>query len=200
VHIAFVLLAGLIGCAPIDASHHNANNINEASCRPTLWVYGEGLIRECTSVIQSPNITAEERALAYFYRATAWLNQDQPGLALLDLDHAIQLDRNVQRVFLARCEAYVETAEPDLAIRDCDESLRRTPIWNEAYDYRGKAYAAKGQYWRAIRDFDEAIRLNPNVGAWYRDRGFACRALGQPAKAAADFARAKRTPQPRPPL
>ena len=196
--LAIALMTSTSGCAfPVSHDQTHRETIS-LSCRPDERLHrGDALASDCTKVIQSPDATVEEQALAYFYRGTVRLEAGQPGVALMDLDQAIRLNPNTQRVFLARCEAYLAIGQPDLAIRDCDRSLQRTPVWEEALDYRGKAYAAKGQLVRAIRDFSEAIRLNPNMGAYYQDRGLAYQALGQREKARADLATAKRRP-PRP--
>jgi tetratricopeptide (TPR) repeat protein len=126
--LAIALMTSTSGCAfPVSHDQTHRETIS-LSCRPDERLHrGDALASDCTKVIQSPDATVEEQALAYFYRGTVRLEAGQPGVALMDLDQAIRLNPNTQRVFLARCEAYLAIGQPDLAIRDCDRSSMNVP-------------------------------------------------------------------------
>ncbi|MBA4188357.1 MAG: hypothetical protein C0467_10170 [Planctomycetaceae bacterium] len=100
-------------------------------------------------------------ALAYRFRAYAYLELGDRVRALNDLDHAIRLKPDDVQSYADRAaELYMQKAF-DLAIADCDRVLKLDPGRAPIYGLRGRAHAERGDTESALRDYATAIANDP---------------------------------------
>lgn len=148
-------------------------------------------IAACTAVVQSGQETAENAAVAYFHRGTAYDDKDQLDRAIEDYSEAIRIKPDYVDAYRSRGQAYGRTGHYDTAIADFDRAIKLDAKNVDAYSNRGFAYYYKGLYDRAIEDENRAIQLAPDDAVSYFVRGLAKQKLGDQIGGAADIARAK---------
>ncbi|VTT99114.1 tpr repeat-containing protein : TPR repeat-containing protein OS=Pedosphaera parvula (strain Ellin514) GN=Cflav_PD3636 PE=4 SV=1: TPR_11: TPR_16: TPR_11: TPR_11 [Gemmataceae bacterium] len=106
-------------------------------------------------------------ALAYRFRAYAYLELGDRVRALNDLDHAIRLKPDDPQAYADRAaELYAQKAF-DLAIADCDRVLKLDPGRAPMYGLRGRAHAERGDTDGALRDYATALANDPENRARY---------------------------------
>ncbi len=106
-------------------------------------------------------------ALAYRYRAYAYLELGDRVRALNDLDHAIRLKPDEVQAFADRAAELYTQKSFDLAIADCDRVLKIDPGRAPMYGLRGRAHAERGDTESALRDYATAIANDPENLARY---------------------------------
>jgi len=148
-------------------------------------------IASCTAIVQSGQETAENAAVAYYDRGTAYDDKDQLDSAIADYSEAIRIKPDYANAYRNRGRAYGRTGHYDNAIADLDRAIKLDPNDVGAYSNRGFAYYYKGLYDRAIRDENQAIRLAPGDAISYFVRGLAKQKSGDRAGSDADIARAQ---------
>jgi tetratricopeptide (TPR) repeat protein len=122
------------------------------------------------------------------YRSVV-LRSIDPGRALLDAEHAIQLDPRVQPAWFNKGEALLKLGKVDEAIRAFTCALQLAPS-TVAHARRGAAFLEKGDHARAIQDLTRAIEQAPNAAELWFDRGYARAQLLDLTGADADLSRA----------
>lgn len=148
-------------------------------------------IASCTAIVQSGQETAENAAVAYYDRGTAYDDKDQLQRAIEDYSEAIRINPDYAHAYGNRGRAYGRTGRYDNAIADFDRAIQLDPNYVDAYSNRGFAYYYKGLYDRAIQDENQAIRLAPNDAVSYFVRGLAKEKSGDQAGGDADIAAAR---------
>jgi len=148
-------------------------------------------IAACTAIVQSGQETAENAAIAYYDRGTAYDDKDQLDRAIADYSEAIRIKPDYANAYRNRGRAYGRTGRYDNAIADLDRAIQLDPNDVGAYSNRGFAYYYKGLYDRAIRDENAAIRLAPDDAVSYFVRGLAKQKAGDQAGGNADIAKAQ---------
>ena len=148
-------------------------------------------IASCTAIVQSGQETAENAAVAYYDRGTAYDDKNQLDRAIADYSQAIRIKPDYANAFRNRGRAYGRTGHYDNAIADLDRAIKLDPNDVGAYSNRGFAYYYKGLYDRAIRDENRAIRLAPGDAISYFVRGLAKQKSGDQAGSDADIVKAR---------
>ncbi|MCE9562496.1 MAG: tetratricopeptide repeat protein [Planctomycetes bacterium] len=100
-------------------------------------------------------------ALAYRFRAYAYLELADRVRALNDLDHAIRLKPDDPQSYADRAAELYAQKSFDLAIADCDRVLKIDPGRAPMYGLRGRAHAERGDTESALRDYATAIANDP---------------------------------------
>jgi tetratricopeptide (TPR) repeat protein len=139
------------------------NGKNDAS--PDLIVSG------CTAVIQSGREDAEDLAIAFYNRGTAFRIKSEFDRAIADYDQSIKLNPKAYDPYVDRGWAYHLKGDFDRAIENYSEAIKLDSENERAFIMRGAAWQRKGDYDRAIHDNDEAIRINPKNANAYMTRG-----------------------------
>jgi tetratricopeptide (TPR) repeat protein len=124
-----------------------------------------------------------ERGVAYCL-AGAWDN------AIIELDHATQLDPGNATAILYRACAYRGKGAFEQSIRDWNQYLLLNPTNDFAYKSRASVYNVTGDFDKAIEDWNEGLRLNPKDATALAMRGFAHAKKGQYDGAVADYTNA----------
>ena len=147
----------------------------------------DAAIEGCTRIVDDPKQKPKGRALAYFNRGNALMQQGDADKAIADFDAAIKLDPKNVSAYNNRGSAKNEKGDVDGAIEDFNAAIKHNARFASAYFNRANALAAKGESARAIKDYDTAIRYNRrNVNA-YVARGALMLASGATAKARGDL-------------
>lgn len=125
---------------------------------------------------------------AYYYRGSAYLLLKDYHNAIDDFDHAIQLNPNDPKFYIARSWAYFQGPQQyKEALADCDKALAINPKLTDAYTYRDAVYFwAFKQYQKVIDDANHVMTIDPKNADAYDWRGCAYCELGQYQKAIDD--------------
>jgi tetratricopeptide (TPR) repeat protein len=147
-------------------------------------------IEDCSKAI---NINKYHVA-AYYNRALAHQNLQQPDQSIADFTKAIELVSAYTRAYVGRGFVYIAQGEFDLAIADCNKAIELDEedlrVDASAYHCLGLAFYAQNNYDSALIHFDKAIDLstaNPRV---YYLRGLIHDTQGRKESALADYTKA----------
>jgi tetratricopeptide (TPR) repeat protein len=148
----------------------------------------QGAIVLFTRALQSPDLTAEARALTYHHRGIAFHQNGQPGRAILDYTQALWkngLPREARpRALNNRGLAYEALGDHDSALRDYNLALKLNPAYAEAYANRGNLHRRFNRHDLAIADFEMAVRnSHPRPKFVYLSMGLSLEALGKRTEA-----------------
>src|SRR5262245_39143154 len=164
----------LLGCALLLAVAMSAradNSQNLASCKgdgnPTL----EQQIEGCTALIEGDTGEVRTRALNYFRRAGAYLQQQQYDKAISDFGEGLALDAGNAAAYYGRAIAYQAKKESDRAIEDYNAAIELDPSNVKALSNRAAIFADMRAYERALEDNNRVIELEPDQAAGYVARG-----------------------------
>ena len=157
--------------------------------------HAEQRLAECTSLLESGQLTDRQIAVARINRGIARTQIGDKAMADIDYLEAIKHYDSVidpkaphSLALYERGVALSAMGETDRALSDYNEAIRIDPKEPLAYFERGVALAnRKREYGRAIADFTTALDLTPNnVEALIR-RGDAYGQIGEFARALADL-------------
>src|SRR6185295_10834374 len=167
-----------------------AGGMSDAETGSTRLSAGDaaGAIVLFTHALQSPDLTAEARALTYHHRGIAFHQNGQPGRAILDYTQALfkgGLPREARpRALNNRGLAYEALGDHDSALRDYNLALKLNPAYAEAYANRGNLHRRFNRHDLAIADFEMAIRnAHPHPKYVYVSMGLSLEALGKRTEA-----------------
>jgi tetratricopeptide (TPR) repeat protein len=174
-----------LSCAAPSASAQTYQKAYQRCLRTPEFI--DEMAKLCTIVIDAPQTSPADRAIALNNRAMMTANEPQ----IRDLDEAIRLAPKLAKLFNNR-GMYYSYADPPKALANYDEALRLDPLYAVAWNNRGEVYLELKRYDEAIRDFREAIRLAPRymhpMYNPYEFRARAKEAKGDDKGAAADRA------------
>jgi tetratricopeptide (TPR) repeat protein len=114
-----------------------------------------------SQALQSPNLTARERAEVLINRGLAYDQLGQPKDAVTDFTQAIALkvlDREgLAKALLDRGIALDEMGEADAAINDYTAAIAAAPDFPAALNNRGNAYRRRGDLRSARADYEASL-------------------------------------------
>ena len=110
--------------------------------------------------------------------------------AILTLDHALVLNRDLVDAYLLRGRSYMALSRPEAAIADFTQAIRLRPADAEAYVERAQARLGREDYAGVIADCSAAIDRDSRLPLAFNLRGIAIRQSGNPQQSIADFTRA----------
>ena len=132
----------------------------------------ERAVTACSRIINSNNVNAHDRAVAFRRRGALRRDKGELKGAIDDLDQAVQLNPDDALVLVERGNAYRILKDYDRAVADLDDAVRRQPDFS-SHNIRGAVFLEKGDYDRAISDFNKAIEFNSTVAGTFYGRGLA---------------------------
>ena len=110
--------------------------------------------------------------------------------AIIALDHAISLQKNLAEAYLRRGRAKLANGDPQSAIGDFNKFLQLRPGNATAVLERAAAYLQQEDYKNVLADTNQAIAWDPKLSYAYALRGTAFRAMGNLPQAVEAFSRA----------
>ena len=151
-------------------------------------------IAACTRLIDSGQLSSQDRAGAFHNRGIAWADTRDYGRAIADYNEALRINPLYAMAYYHRFMAQQKppgdagsntgpTEAPPAAVNPQDAA---------GYNKRGIAWAEKRDFDRGIADYNEALRLNPQYAIAYYNRGIAWRNKGDYERAIADYSEALR--------
>jgi len=126
---------------------------------------------------------------AYFYKAKALIELNEPLEALPNLDLAIEYNPTHPIFFYYRGKLYYDQGKPDKAYADFDKAVSLKPDFVDALNYRGVTKEVAGKHAEAIEDYDAAIKNNPGFATAYYNKGTSLAAMESYKEAIASFSK-----------
>jgi len=108
---------------------------------------------------------------AYFYKAKALIELNEPQNALPNLNKAIEYNQSNAMFFYYRGKLLFDTGNTNDAITDFEKAIALKPDFVDALNYRGVIKEVRGMHKEAIEDFDAAIKANPDFATAYYNKG-----------------------------
>jgi tetratricopeptide (TPR) repeat protein len=136
-------------------------------------------ITGCTAMIDSPDESRANWAIAYYNRGVAFSKKSLDEKAISDFSMSLALSPNDAQVLAQRGWSYQRMRQNALAIADYGKviALDRDgyePYWISAYANRAVLNSDAGRNDQAIADFTVVIKREPSYLAWtYFKRGIA---------------------------
>lgn len=178
----------IFACLIANAGSAGAEDDALASCRSEQGAADR--LAACTAVIQSPEFTAAQRALAFRLRGLDRLGAGALEDALGDLSQALSLAPNDAAAYAARAKVHLAKGSYDAAVTDFSAALEQTSDRKARVPLligRGHTLMVKGLFDEALGDLDEAIRINPKSASAYNHRGLVYRKKGDTARAIEEY-------------
>lgn len=108
---------------------------------------------------------------AYFYKAKAYMELNEPANALSALNLAIQHNPNQPMYYYYRGKLYADNNNTGNAFADFDKAVSLNANFVDALNYRGVMYEIMGKHNEAIADYKAAITLKPDYATAYYNKG-----------------------------
>lgn len=135
-----------------------------------------------------PKKDKEYIALAYYFRASAYVKLEDYKKALADYTAAIKTDPERSAYYQSRGDFYFDLGEYELAEKDYQKYISLKPSDPLGYIGIGRNYKQQGKYEEAIRWFDKALQLrSSDYSKGYAFRSECYIALGRFDEAASDI-------------
>lgn len=115
-------------------------------------------IEGCSSMLEDPGLTDEQRSLAYGMRALAYSLTGMFDKAIADYDEALKLRPDYAVALNNRAWAYYKLGRMQDGRRDVERSLALVPGSPYALDTRAHIHQAEGDQQAAYHDYDLAMR------------------------------------------
>jgi tetratricopeptide (TPR) repeat protein len=106
-----------------------------------------------------------------FNRATAYLEQGMPDLALADLELALVLEPRNELGLLTQGNAYCALEQYEEALTCFDQALEQNPTFAKALNNRGLVQKSLGLHREAFKSYAEAITIDPQYADAFNNLG-----------------------------
>ncbi|HWV82187.1 MAG TPA: tetratricopeptide repeat protein [Hyphomicrobiaceae bacterium] len=161
-------------------------NLAETDCQMSKPV--SAIVPACSQIIARHGDYAE----AYFIRAWALRERNQPERALTDFNRAIELEPKLRPAYYSqRGLTYVRLSDFDRALLDYNKAIELNPRSPTFHNDRGVAYLDLKDYAHALADFGRAIELDQRYAVPYNNRARAhVLSAGDHGRAIADLDKA----------
>lgn len=119
----------------------------------------ERRVAGCARVLEQPDLTPEERSLAYARRALAHAIGGRHELAVADYDAALALTPDLPAVLNNRAWTLFRWGRPEAGRGDVERALALDPVNSHALDTRAHIRQALGDPVGALADYRLAMRM-----------------------------------------
>lgn len=154
-----------VPAVPMPAPPSEQPNLAETDCQMSKPV--SAIVPACSQIIARHSGYAD----AYFVRAWALRERNQPERALTDFNRAIEIQPTTQPAYYSqRALTYVRLRDFDRALLDYNKAIELNPRSPTFHNDRGAAYLDLRDYARALADFDRAIELDRRYAVPYNNR------------------------------
>jgi len=157
-----------------------------------LWRTGENerSIENLTIPIEADYENTRGLIAAYNFRAFAYSNLGENGLAISDFSRAIEIDPNHLPSWRNRAYEYNLIGEYQLAINDYTFAIEADPERSNNYYLRAENYVMLGENDSALIDYTRSIELHPTQVNYIVARADLYRSMGDIDLAYADYGQA----------
>jgi tetratricopeptide (TPR) repeat protein len=111
-----------------------------------------------------------EAAVLFYNRAIVYYDRRAWDDALLDLNHALDLDPHHVNAWIKLGNTHLQRGDLDAAISDFAQAIRLDPRAVLAWNNRGLARQHKGELDAALSDYARALELDPRLPAALNNR------------------------------
>ncbi|HWR64723.1 MAG TPA: tetratricopeptide repeat protein [Bellilinea sp.] len=185
----------LVDPSQIDQIQSDLNSARSADpgMPETLTLFGRFYMEngEVQAALDYLNAAAEQNPNApqvYFYRAQAYLSQNNPAAALADADRAVQLDLTFVPAYQVLGDALQANQRPTDSIVPYEIYLRYTNNPDPAVHVKmGRAYRNAGNFPQALEEFNTALSLVPESAPALLERGLLYIETGDPNRGLEDI-------------
>lgn len=108
---------------------------------------------------------------AYFYKAKALIELNEPQDALPNLNLAIQYNSVNPVLYFYRGKLLYDSGNTEKAYADFDKAVSLNPDFPDALNFRGVIKELKGKHSEAIEDYKAAIKISPQFSIAYYNQG-----------------------------
>jgi len=126
---------------------------------------------------------------AYFYKAKALFELNEPQNALTNINLAIEYDATNPVFYYFRGKLLFDSGNTDKAYTDFDKAVSLNPRFSDALNYRGVIKELKGKHTEAIEDYIAALKINPGFALAYYNKGTSEAAMQLYKEATASFSK-----------
>ena len=119
----------------------------------------ERRISGCSAIIDSPEASAEQKAVAYATRGLALSLKGQFERSIDDYDAAIRIEPNFAVALNNRAWAMHKWGRGAKGLADVEKSLALNPFSEHTWDTRGHIRQSMGQHAAAFTDYDRAANI-----------------------------------------
>jgi tetratricopeptide (TPR) repeat protein len=116
-------------------------------------------VEACSALINSPQTSKSDLALAYSARALAYSVKGNYELAIPDYVISLRLDPNSAVALNNRAWAYYKLGQPERGAGDVERALDLMPDSPHTLDTRAHIRQSRGDLRGAMRDYENAMRL-----------------------------------------
>lgn len=151
-------------------------------------------LRECTMLLQSPDLRDQDRIGLYLRRGQAWLVEEEPAETVADCTRILSLDAAHEQALMLRARANTALGQHKLAAEDWTTVIAHAgggAAHENSYLERASSWLAAGNVDAALADYGTVLATNPNSIRAYLGRGKVFVTLSDREKALAEFARAQ---------
>jgi tetratricopeptide (TPR) repeat protein len=127
---------------------------------------------------------------AYFYKAKALIELNEPQNALPNLNLAIENNPRNALFFYYRGKLYFDAGNTKEAFPDFDKAVMLKPDFVDALNYRGVTKAVTGKHTEALEDYKSALNINPEYATAHYNKGTSEASLELYSDAIASFTKA----------
>ncbi len=185
--VALLCCVAAAGALLLAADPALATDASDFSvCRSARNVYDPAIEGACSRVLDAPDATATDRAMAYAGRARVRAAGEDYDSAIADAAAVIQLAPTA-KAYLFIGFYRTLAGDRDEAIADFTKALTIEPT-AEGYFLRAGEYSAGGEYRKAIADLNRVVFQVPGEPDPHRLRAKSLAALGLYDRAIGDYA------------
>lgn len=124
---------------------------------------------------------------AYYFRALTRIREGRNGMAMRDLDRALEMKEDFALAYHERAGIKRITGDLQGAHYDYQTALEYQPFFPLAYSNMGSVKMLLGDYQGAIEDYTSALEQDPDLDIALNNRGYARYYLGDMEGALRDF-------------
>lgn len=154
--------------------------------------HDDAAIAQFSAILAEPDLPISASYPARYDRAMLYARNGRSDEALADLNTALTVTPQDERMLLSRAFVYFRRADFDRALADCNAALARNPTSAHAFRLRANLEMETGKYQDAIRDFTDELQTRHDPSAFVL-RAVAYHRLGRESDAASDIAQADAT-------
>lgn len=162
---------------------HKAFLINKAICEEALERYDSAEVTYATLLRFHPKYD-----YGYMGRAQLRLSEGDTVSALSDIDHALELNKNISSAYVIRSEINMKYKDDlNAALADMDEAIKLEPQYAGYFINRAYMKYNLDDYFGAMADYDYAVSLEPTNVIAHFNRGLLLTEVSEDNKAIDDF-------------